>query len=196
MSWGLTCLLSGCKKIFPLEFDFCGRTSYENGKLTGFGAPIMLFHVVKGESPGIERHFHLLCLARPKSDLREAFQFLRRPRNAGMRIADVDFGDFRTFPRTGVLQREGNFHHILAALRCRHYLQIAVSEGGVRKSVAEGEQRLDTSVFVAAIAHKHALGVLDVLILFLWVVAVKRWIVFPAPLECSRKLAGRRVVAK
>src|SRR5215469_15692173 len=98
--------------------------------------------------------------ARFQVDTGESLQLFHGTRNAGMRISDVKFGDFGTFALTGVSDVKGDLHWLIQISLRGGNGNILVGESCVRKSIAEGEQRLDDRFVVAAVAHKNSFGVL------------------------------------
>src|ERR1700730_193759 len=192
----LTILASGTENMLTLECDICGRPSHKNAEFARRNGPVVLGSIVVRKSATIQQHGDWLAFSGTQGNLREALQFLSRPRQRRMGIANVDLGDFGAFARAGVFHAEANREKGTASFCGRRDFQVAISKGGVREAVAKGKERAGAGLFVAAVADKDSFVVFDVLVALLRVVAVKGGIVFPPAFKCSRQFSGWAEIAE
>src|SRR6267378_6186573 len=132
-------LLSLAERKLLLQFDLFRRASYQDGKLTRFRLPVVFFNVIKGKSAAIQADCDPFGFAWAQMHLGKTFQFLHGARHACVRVADIYFGDLRTFARTRVLDVAGHGDRRAKIRGKRRGLQIAVLKSRVGKPVAKGK---------------------------------------------------------
>src|ERR1700730_3251376 len=192
----LTILAFRAENILTLESDVCRRASHQNAEFARRNCPVVLGSVVVRKSAAIEQHGDLLAFSGTQGNLCEALQFLGRPGQRSVGIANIHLRNFGPLARASVFHVEANREQGSTSLCGRSDFQVAVSEGGVRKSVAKGKQRLSASFFIATVAHKDSFAVFDALVALLRVVAVKGGIFFPPAFKRSLQFSRWAEVAE
>src|SRR5215472_5681205 len=98
---------SECNRTLKLDLGL--GVSNEDRESAQIRAPIVRARIVIRERASIEHERDALRRSRTQADSREAFQFLVRARYGRLRLADIDFRDFRAFATTGVCHIERYF---------------------------------------------------------------------------------------
>src|SRR5258708_30161513 len=168
------------QREFAVKLDVVGRTTDKNGELTCIRTPVVFLDVVERESPATEHDSHVPGLAWFQIYFCEPLQLLDWPRNGGMRFTNIQLRHLCCLTRTRVLHIEGNSHRLVQVPGLRRYGQPAVSKSCVRKTVAEGEQRLRFRTVEVPVSHENTLRVCHPVPAWFRIVIVKGRVVFPA----------------
>ena len=105
-----------------------------------------------------------------------------------MAVTDIELRHFGACALAGVSHFEGHF--IGARHGARLDGEFAVTESGVGQAVAESERRRHAVVFVAAIAHEHAVAIHHAARAGIGIVAVVRRVILPAFLDADGQAPG------
>jgi len=193
--------LSVGERDFAAQEDLRGGAADENGEIAGVGAPFLGVHVVIIERARIENDADMLRFAGLEIDAGKSLELLWRTRDFCVGFADVNLGDIGAFARAGVFHVEGNLEARagIGAGGQLHGdgtdLQLAVVEVRVGQAEAEGKERLDPIVFVAAIANENSFLVDHAVRAGRRIVAVVHWIIGPFAFEGDGETAGEIGIA-
>lgn len=142
---------------FPLGGEMVGGIAHEGLESTGFHHPLLAAVIIIAEGVATDGDAHVACLTGLEPHFRETFEFLARPGQRRLQVADVELHHLGTGTVAGIRDGNGEGDAVVGG----HLLAVGSDfthlKGGVTQAVAEGEQGLGLELVGTTIAHEEPL---------------------------------------